>query len=41
MCGLKGGAGAKELAQAVLASCDQATAPKRLYAASMIVLKIR
>ncbi len=29
----KGGAGAKELAQAVLASCDQATAPKRLYAA--------
>lgn len=29
----KGGAGAKELAQAVLASCDQATAPKRLYVA--------
>lgn len=29
----KGGAGAKELAQAVLASCDQVTAPKRLYAA--------
>ncbi len=29
----KGGAGAKELAQAVLASCDQVTTPKRLYAA--------
>lgn len=29
----KGGAGAKELAQAVIASCDQVTTPKRLYAA--------
>ncbi|MDE6376459.1 MAG: formate--tetrahydrofolate ligase [Ligilactobacillus sp.] len=28
----KGGAGAKELAQVVIASCDQVTAPKRLYA---------
>lgn len=28
----KGGVGAKELAQVVIASCDQVTAPKRLYA---------